>query len=99
MDMTADDPDPYADVIAHGEGGGIDPVYFGVMFIMNNAIRPDHAARGRGPECGGGEWARMSMDTSVHKGRHALHAGAVRHHVVMVSSPWLVTSLASWFHG
>jgi TRAP-type C4-dicarboxylate transport system permease large subunit len=39
-------PDPDAD----HQDRGIDPVYFGVLFIINNAIRPDHAAVGGGAE-------------------------------------------------
>jgi tripartite ATP-independent transporter DctM subunit len=61
------------------KAGGIDPVYFGVMFIMNNAIGLVTPPGGCGAERGGG--GRENVDGQGDQGRDALHDGPVHHHV------------------
>jgi len=56
------------------KAAGIDPVYFGVLFIINNAIARGHGAQYRGGR-GQGQHGRS------HQGRDSVHDCPVHHHV------------------
>ena len=58
------------------KAAGIDPVYFGVLFIINNAIGLDHAAGGHGAQRGGRR--RQDEDRRGHPRRAAVHDRGVR---------------------
>ena len=58
------------------KAAGIDPVYFGVLFIINNSIGLDHAAGGHRADTVAGV-GKMKHGRG-HQGRVALHAGPVR---------------------
>ena len=79
------------------KAAGIDPVYFGVMFIMNNAIGLITPPVGVVLNVVAGV-GRMSMDT-VTKGVLPFMLAQFIIMFLMVLFPWLVTIPASWFHG
>jgi tripartite ATP-independent transporter DctM subunit len=76
---------------------GIDPVYFGVMFIMNNAIGLITPPVGVVLNVVAGV-GRMSMDT-VTKGVMPFMLAQFLIMFLMVFFPWLVTGPARLFHG
>jgi TRAP-type C4-dicarboxylate transport system permease large subunit len=75
----------------------IDPVYFGVMFIMNNAIGLVTPPVGVVLNVVAGV-GRMSMDT-VTKGVMPFMIAQFLIMFLMVFFPWLVTGPAKLFHG
>ena len=79
------------------KAAGIDPVYFGVMFIMNNAIGLITPPVGVVLNVVAGV-GRMSMD-AVTKGVLPFMLAQFVIMFLMVFFPWLVTVPASWFHG
>lgn len=79
------------------KAGGIDPVYFGVMFIMNNAIGLVTPPVGVVLNVVAGV-GRMSMDT-VTKGVLPFMLAQFIIMFLMVMFPWLVTVPAKWLHG
>lgn len=79
------------------KAGGIDPVYFGVMFIMNNAIGLVTPPVGVVLNVVAGV-GRMSMDT-VTKGVLPFMIAQFLIMFAMVLFPWLVTGPARLFHG
>jgi len=76
---------------------GIDPVYFGVLFIMNNAIGLVTPPVGVVLNVVAGV-GRMSMDT-VTKGVTPFMIAQFLIMFLMVFFPWLVTGPAKLFHG
>ncbi len=76
---------------------GIDPVYFGVLFIMNNAIGPADAAGGHRPQCrlfvG-----KIEMDRVV-RGVMPFLLAQIGVMALLVVFPWLVTGPARFFYG
>jgi len=77
-------------VVMPGSGpAGIDPVYFGVLFIINNAIGPDHAAGGTVLNTVAGV-GRIKMD-DVTRGIAAVHGAEFAMMFLMVLFPQLVT--------
>ena len=79
------------------KAGGIDPVYFGVMFIMNNAIGLITPPVGVVLNVVAGA-GRMSMDT-VTRGVLPFMASQFAIMFLMVFFPWLVTGPARFLHG
>jgi tripartite ATP-independent transporter DctM subunit len=79
------------------KAAGIDPVYFGVMFIMNNAIGLVTPPVGVVLNVVAGV-GRMSMDT-VTKGVMPFMIAQFIIMFAMVFFPWLVTGPARLFHG
>jgi len=79
------------------KAAGIDPVYFGVMFIMNNAIGLVTPPVGVVLNVVAGV-GRMSMDT-VTKGVMPFMIAQFLIMFLMVFFPWLVTGPAKLFHG
>ncbi|MES2993336.1 MAG: TRAP transporter large permease subunit [Pseudomonadota bacterium] len=78
------------------KAAGIDPVYFGVMFIMNNAIGLITPPVGVVLNVVAGV-GRMSMD-SVTKGVLPFMLAQFLIMFLMVLFPWLVTGPAKFFH-
>jgi len=78
------------------KAAGIDPVYFGVMFIMNNAIGLITPPVGVVLNVVAGV-GRMSMDT-VTKGVLPFMLAQFIIMFLMVLFPWLVTVPAKFFH-
>jgi len=78
------------------KAGGIDPVYFGVMFIMNNAIGLVTPPVGVVLNVVAGV-GRMSMDR-VTKGVMPFMTAQFIIMFLMVLFPWLVTGPAKLFH-
>jgi TRAP-type C4-dicarboxylate transport system permease large subunit len=78
------------------KAAGIDPVYFGVMFIMNNAIGLITPPVGVVLNVVAGV-GRMSMD-SVTKGVLPFMLAQFIIMFLMVLFPWLVTVPAKFFH-
>ena len=76
---------------------GIDPVYFGVMFIINNSIGLVTPPVGTVLNVVAGV-GRMSMD-DVTKGVVPFMVAEFAIMFLMVVFPWLVTWPAKWFHG
>ncbi|MBV7540614.1 TRAP transporter large permease [Acidovorax sp. sic0104] len=76
---------------------GIDPVYFGVMFIINNSIGLVTPPVGTVLNVVAGV-GRMSMD-DVTRGVVPFMAAEFAIMFLMVVFPWLVTGPAKWFHG
>src|SRR3954469_20864142 len=79
------------------KAGNIDPVYFGVMFIMNNAIGLITPPVGVVLNVVAGV-GRMSMDT-VTRGVLPFMASQFVIMFLMVFFPWLVTGPARLLHG
>jgi len=79
------------------KAAGIDPIYFGVMFIMNNAIGLVTPPVGVVLNVVAGV-GRMSMD-SVTKGVIPFMIAQFLIMFAMVLFPWLVTGPAKLFHG
>ena len=79
------------------KAAGIDPIYFGVMFIMNNAIGLITPPVGVVLNVVAGV-GRMSMDT-VTKGVMPFMIAQFLIMFLMVIFPWLVTGPARLFHG
>ena len=79
------------------KAAGIDPIYFGVMFIMNNAIGLITPPVGVVLNVVAGV-GRMSMDT-VTKGVMPFMIAQFLIMFLMVFFPWLVTGPAKLFHG
>ncbi|CAN5363794.1 TRAP transporter large permease subunit [soil metagenome] len=79
------------------KAAGIDPVYFGVMFIMNNAIGLITPPVGVVLNVVAGV-GRISMDR-VTRGVMPFMIAQFLIMFLMVAFPWLVTIPASWFHG
>jgi len=79
------------------KAAGIDPIYFGVMFIMNNAIGLVTPPVGVVLNVVAGV-GRMSMD-AVTKGVIPFMIAQFIIMFAMVLFPWLVTGPAKLFHG
>jgi len=79
------------------KAAGIDPVYFGVMFIMNNAIGLVTPPVGVVLNVVAGV-GKMSMDT-VTKGVMPFMLAQFIIMFLMVLFPWIVTGPAKFFHG
>jgi TRAP-type C4-dicarboxylate transport system permease large subunit len=79
------------------KAAGIDPVYFGVMFIMNNAIGLITPPVGVVLNVVAGV-ARMSMDT-VTRGMIPFMVAQFLIMFLMVLFPWLVTGPARFLYG
>ena len=79
------------------KAAGIDPVYFGVMFIMNNAIGLITPPVGVVLNVVAGV-GKISMDR-VTRGVLPFMIAQFAIMFLMVAFPWLVTIPASWFHG
>ena len=76
---------------------GIDPVYFGVMFIINNSIGLVTPPVGTVLNVVAGV-GKMSMD-DVTRGVVPFMVAEFTIMFLMVVFPWLVTGPAKWFHG
>ncbi len=79
------------------KAAGIDPVYFGVMFIINNSIGLVTPPVGTVLNVVAGV-GRISMD-DVTRGVVPFMIAEFAIMFVMVLFPWLVTGPAKWFHG
>jgi TRAP-type C4-dicarboxylate transport system permease large subunit len=79
------------------KAAGIDPVYFGVLFIMNNAIGLITPPVGTVLNVVAGV-GRMRMD-EVTRGVIPFMAAEFGVMFLMVAFPWLVTGPAKWFAG
>jgi TRAP-type transport system large permease protein len=79
------------------KAAGIDPIYFGVMFIMNNAIGLITPPVGVVLNVVAGV-GKMSMD-SVTRGMLPFMVAQFLIMFLMVAFPWLVTVPARWLHG
>jgi tripartite ATP-independent transporter DctM subunit len=79
------------------KAAGIDPVYFGVMFIINNSIGLVTPPVGTVLNVVAGV-GRMKMD-DVTKGVMPFMVAEFIVMFVMVLFPWLVTGPAKWMHG
>ena len=79
------------------KAAGIDPVYFGVMFIINNSIGLVTPPVGTVLNVVAGV-GRMKMD-DVTRGVVPFMVAEFVIMFVMVLCPWLVTIPAKWFHG
>ena len=79
------------------KAAGIDPVYFGVMFIINNSIGLVTPPVGTVLNVVAGV-GRMKMD-DVTRGVVPFMIAEFAIMFLMVLCPWLVTVPAKWFHG
>ena len=79
------------------KAAGIDPVYFGVMFIINNSIGLITPPVGAVLNVVAGV-GRMKMD-DVTRGVMPFMLAEFTIMFLMVIFPWLVTGPAKWFHG
>ena len=79
------------------KAAGIDPVYFGVLFIMNNAIGLITPPVGTVLNVVAGV-GKMKMD-EVTRGVWPFMLAQFIVMFLMVFFPWLVTGPAKWFHG
>jgi tripartite ATP-independent transporter DctM subunit len=79
------------------KAAGIDPVYFGVMFIINNSIGLVTPPVGTVLNVVAGV-GKMKMD-DVTRGVIPFMAAEFAVMFLMVLFPWLVTVPAKWFHG
>jgi TRAP-type transport system large permease protein len=79
------------------KAAGIDPVYFGVMFIINNSIGLVTPPVGTVLNVVAGV-GRMKMD-DVTRGVVPFMIAEFAVMFLMVAFPWLVTVPAKWFHG
>jgi TRAP-type transport system large permease protein len=79
------------------KAAGIDPVYFGVMFIINNSIGLVTPPVGTVLNVVAGV-GRMKMD-DVTRGVVPFMVAEFAVMFLMVAFPWLVTVPAKWFHG
>ena len=79
------------------KAAGIDPVYFGVLFIMNNAIGLITPPVGTVLNVVAGV-GRMKLD-EVTKGVLPFMLAEFTVMFVLVVFPWLVTGPAKWFAG
>jgi TRAP-type C4-dicarboxylate transport system permease large subunit len=79
------------------KAAGIDPVYFGVLFIINNSIGLVTPPVGTVLNVVAGV-GRMSMD-DVTRGVVPFMLAEFAIMFVMVLFPWLVTGPARWFSG
>jgi TRAP-type C4-dicarboxylate transport system permease large subunit len=76
---------------------GIDPVYFGVLFIINNSIGPGHAAVGHGAQRGGRR--RAHEDGRRTKGVLPFMLAEFSRHVPDGAVPVAGHGPAKWFSG
>jgi TRAP-type transport system large permease protein len=79
------------------KAAGIDPIYFGVLFIINNAIGLITPPVGTVLNVVAGV-GRMKMD-EVTKGVLPFMAAQFAVMFLLIAFPWLVTVPAKWFHG